>query len=61
MLTRTLRSEGGVVWTDNEDVLYKLLELGVAIDRLLFFMPLGADKVNDLTMDTVMILFLDED
>lgn len=60
LLSHTLRRRGGVQWTDDEDVLIKLLELGVAIGKLIFLLPLGKDRVDAYSMDTVMILVLDE-
>jgi hypothetical protein len=50
----------GRTWTDSRSTMIDLFVLGMAIEKLTFYLPLGKTSVSECTLDTVMILIDDE-
>jgi hypothetical protein len=60
LCTRAHLDRNGLQWATSTDGMIKLFVLGMAIDRLTFYLPLGMSSVSACSMDDVIILFDDE-
>lgn len=61
LLSHCLKSNEGLPWTDDLAEVIQLLELGVALELLIFLLPHGQNRVSSWNFDRVMILLLDQD